>query len=50
MLVLSRFVNEQIIIGDNITVTVVEIRHDGKVRLGDRRAAGSDGASARRGL
>lgn len=33
MLVLSRKTNEQIVINDNITVTVVEIRGD-KVRLG----------------
>jgi carbon storage regulator len=33
MLVLSRHRDEEIIIGDNITITVVDIRHD-KVRLG----------------
>ena len=33
MLVLTRKLNERIIIGDDITVTVVEIR-DGTVRLG----------------
>jgi carbon storage regulator len=33
MLVLSRKKNESVVIGGNITVTVVEIR-DGKVRLG----------------
>lgn len=33
MLVLSRKLNEEIVIGDNITVTVVEIRGD-RVRLG----------------
>jgi len=33
MLVLSRKINEQIVISDNITITVVEIRGD-KVRLG----------------
>ena len=33
MLVLSRKKNESIIINDNITVTVIEIRGD-KVRLG----------------
>lgn len=33
MLVLSRRLNEQIIIGDSIVITVVEIRGD-KVRLG----------------
>lgn len=33
MLVLSRHKNEKIIIGDNITVMVIEIRGD-KVRLG----------------
>ena len=33
MLVLSRLKNEQIVINDNITITVVDIRGD-KVRLG----------------
>lgn len=33
MLVLSRKKNESIIIGDNVTITVVEVRGD-KVRLG----------------
>ena len=33
MLVLSRFKDEKVMIGDNITVTVVEVRGD-KVRLG----------------
>lgn len=33
MLVLSRKKNQQIVIGDDVTVTVVEIRGD-KVRLG----------------
>lgn len=33
MLVLSRKINEKIVIGDNIVVTVVDIRGD-KVRLG----------------
>jgi len=33
MLVLSRKANETIVIGDDIVVTVVEIRHD-RVRLG----------------
>ena len=34
MLVLSRKENEQIVIGDNIVITVVEIQRGGKVRLG----------------
>lgn len=33
MLVLSRHKNESIVIGDNVTITIVEIRGD-KVRLG----------------
>ena len=33
MLVLSRMRNESIVINDNITITVIEIR-DGTVRLG----------------
>jgi carbon storage regulator len=33
-LVLSRHVGEKIVIGDNIVITVCEIRSDGKVRLG----------------
>lgn len=33
MLVLSRKKNEEIVIGDDITITVIEIRRD-KVRLG----------------
>ncbi|MCC7475837.1 MAG: carbon storage regulator CsrA [Pirellulales bacterium] len=33
MLVLSRKTNEKIIIGDHVTVTVIEVRGD-KVRLG----------------
>lgn len=33
MLVLSRHIDEKIVIGDNITITVVDIRGD-KVRLG----------------
>ena len=33
MLVLSRMRNESIVINDNITITVIEIR-DGNVRLG----------------
>lgn len=33
MLVLSRKVGEQVVIGDDVTVTVVEVRGD-KVRLG----------------
>lgn len=33
MLVLSRKINEKILIGNNITITVVEIAH-GKIRLG----------------
>jgi len=38
MLVLSRKVNEKIVIGEEITVTVVSIRGD-KVRLGVEAAA-----------
>jgi len=34
MLVLSRSKNESIIIGDNIKVTIVEVRLDGTVKLG----------------
>jgi carbon storage regulator len=34
MLVLSRGKNESIIIGDNIKITIVEVRPDGTVRLG----------------
>ncbi|MGI6227612.1 MAG: carbon storage regulator CsrA [Peptococcales bacterium] len=34
MLVLSRGKNESIIIGENIKITVVEVRPDGTVRLG----------------
>ena len=34
MLVLARAKNEVIMIGDDIRVVVVEVRHDGKVRLG----------------
>lgn len=34
MLVLSRSKNESIMIGDDIKITVVEIRPDGTVRLG----------------
>ena len=34
MLVLTRQRNESIIIGDDIIVTVLEIRADGQVRLG----------------
>jgi len=34
MLVLSRGKNESIVIGDNIKVTVVEVRPDGTVKLG----------------
>ena len=33
MLVLSRKINEAIVIGENVTVTVIDIRGD-KVRLG----------------
>lgn len=36
MLVLSRHRDESIMIGDNIVITVVDVRGD-KVRLGDRR-------------
>ena len=34
MLVLSRVVGEQIIVGDDVVITVVEIRSNGKVRIG----------------
>lgn len=34
MLVLSRGKNESIIIGDNIKITIIEVRPDGTVRLG----------------
>jgi carbon storage regulator len=34
MLVLSRVRGESIIIGDDIEVTIIDIRHNGKVRLG----------------
>lgn len=34
MLVLSRHKNERILIGDDIVVTVVEVRDGDKVRLG----------------
>lgn len=34
MLVLSRSKNESIMIGDDIKITVVEVRPDGTVRLG----------------
>ncbi|KJS85392.1 MAG: hypothetical protein JM58_08745 [Peptococcaceae bacterium BICA1-8] len=34
MLVLSRGKDESIIIGDNIKLTVIEVRSDGTVRLG----------------
>jgi carbon storage regulator len=34
MLVLTRRVNEQIRIGDNVLITIVEIRSGGQVRIG----------------
>lgn len=34
MLVLGRRVGEKILINDNIVVTVIEVRGDGRVRLG----------------
>ena len=34
MLVLSRFVGERIFIGDDIIVTVLEVRRNGHVRIG----------------
>ena len=34
MLVLTRGKNETVMIGDDIEVTVVEVRRDGRVRLG----------------
>ena len=46
MLVLSRKKNESIVINDDITIVVVEIRGD-KVRLGRRSAQGSPRASTR---
>lgn len=50
MLVLSRKVNENIIVNDNIVITVVNIRGD-KVRLGNRcpkRRSGPQGRGVRR--
>ena len=34
MLVLTRGPDESIIIGDNVIVTIIEVRGDGKVRVG----------------
>ena len=34
MLVLSRFPDEKIVIGDDIVVTIVDIRQGGRVRVG----------------
>lgn len=34
MLVLSRFPDEKIVIGGGITITVIGVRSDGKVRIG----------------
>lgn len=34
MLVLARYAGEKVYIGDNITVEVLEVFEDGKVRLG----------------
>ena len=34
MLVLSRFPDERILIGDDIVVTIVDVRPGGKVRIG----------------
>lgn len=34
MLVLKRFRNDRILIGDDIVITVVEVTHDGGVKLG----------------
>lgn len=39
MLVLSRFIDQRILIGDNIEITVVDIRGD-KVRIGITAPAG----------
>lgn len=34
MLVLSRHVGQSIIVGDDVRITLIELRADGKVRLG----------------
>ena len=34
MLVLGRYANQSIQIGDDITITITGVQHDGKVRIG----------------